>query len=98
MLDCLSGSRVHGDVNPMNYLFNHDKVHALDFESSKENAYFGVDLGFVAAELKFFPSIERTEEWQSYIGRFLWQYSRNEPEFHANNISRGKSMSRERSV
>jgi len=82
----------------MNTCSTTTKVYALDFESSQENAYFGIDLGFVAAELKFFSSIERTEEWQSYIGRFLWQYSRNEPEFHANNISRGRSMSRERSV
>ena len=54
MLDLPLSCRVHGDANPMNYLFNHGMVYALDFESSQENAYFGIDLGFVAAELKFF--------------------------------------------
>ena len=62
MLDLPFSCRVHGDANPMDYLFNHGMVYALDFESSQENAYFGIDLRFVAAELNFFPSIERTEK------------------------------------
>jgi len=46
----------------MNTCSTTTKVYALDFESSQENAYFGIDLRFVAAELNFFPSIERTEK------------------------------------
>jgi len=85
LLDLPFGCMVHGDANPMNYLFNHGKVYALDFESSRENAHFGIDLGFVAAELKFFFAVFRGDERMAepYIGHFLWQYSRNEEEFHA---------------
>ena len=86
MLDLPFGCRIHGDANPMNYLFNHDKVYVLDFESSQEHTQFGLDLGFVAAELKFLFAVHRRDERMAepYIGHFLWQYSRNEQEFHAN--------------
>jgi len=85
LLDLPFGCRVHGDANPMNYLFNHGKVYVLDFEASWGHAHFGLDLGFIAAELKFFFANHRGDERMAepYIGHFLWQYSRNEQEFHA---------------
>jgi hypothetical protein len=57
----------------------------LDFESSMEHANFMHDLGIVAAELKNHFAIYRGDARRAepYIGHFLWQYSRNEPEFHA---------------
>ena len=57
----------------------------LDFESSMEHANFMHDLGIIAAELKNHFAIYRGDarKAEPYIGHFLWQYSRNEPEFHA---------------
>ncbi len=85
LLDRQSGCRIHGDPNPLNYLFNHHRVYMLDFESSMEHANFVHDLGIVAAELKNHFAIQRGDARRAepYIGHFLWQYSRNEPEFHA---------------
>jgi aminoglycoside phosphotransferase (APT) family kinase protein len=85
LLDLPFGCMVHGDANPMNYLFDYGRVYVLDFESSREHAHFGLDLGFVAAELKFFFTIHRGNGRMAepYIGHFLWQYSHNEQEFHA---------------
>ncbi len=79
-----SGCRVHGDANPMNYLFNHSRVYLLDFESSREQANFVQDLGIVAAELKFYFVTHRKDGRlaEPYIGHFLWHYSRNESEFY----------------
>ncbi len=78
------GCRVHGDANPMNYLFNHSKVYLLDFESSLEHANFVRDLGIVAAELKHYFAVHRKDGRlaEPYIGHFLWQYSRSESEFY----------------
>jgi tRNA A-37 threonylcarbamoyl transferase component Bud32 len=85
LLDREFGCRIHGDPNPLNYLFNHHRVYMLDFESSMEHANFMHDLGIVAAELKNHFAIYRGDARRAepYIGHFLWQYSRNEPEFRA---------------
>ncbi len=88
LLDRPSGCMVHGDANPMNYLFNHSKdrkVFVLDLESSKENAHFVHDLGLIAAELKHYFAIHRGNGnmAETYIGHYLWRYSRTEPEFYA---------------
>ncbi len=79
------GCRVHGDANPMNYLFNHSRVYLLDFESSWEHANFVQDLGIVAAELKHYFVIHRRDGRlaEPYIGHFLWQYGSSESEFYA---------------
>lgn len=85
LLDSQSGCRIHGDPNPMNYLFNHHRVYMLDYESSMEHANFVHDLGIVAAELKSYFAIKRGDARMAepYIGHYLWRYSRNEQEFHA---------------
>ena len=57
LLDRPSGCRIHGDPNPLNYLFNHHRIYMLDFESSMEHANFVHDLGIVAAELKNYFAI-----------------------------------------
>jgi hypothetical protein len=79
------GCRVHGDANPMNYLFNHSRVYLLDFESSWEHANYVQDLGIVSAELKHYFGIHRKDGRlaEPYIGHFLWHYSRSESEFYA---------------
>ncbi len=78
------GCRIHNDPNPVNYLFNHRKLYAIDFESSWEHANFVHDLGIVAAELKHYFAIHRGDDQlaEPYIGHFLWHYSRNEAEFY----------------
>jgi Ser/Thr protein kinase RdoA (MazF antagonist) len=85
LLDQPFGCRVHGDPNPMNYLFSHDKVYVLDLEGSMEHANFVHDLGIVAAELKIYFAIHRGDGnmAEPYIGHYLWQYSHSEPEFYA---------------
>ena len=85
LLDSQSGCRIHGDPNPMNYLFNHHRVYMLDYESSMEHANFVHDLGIVAAELKNYFAIQRGDARMAepYIGHYLWRYSRNEQEFNA---------------
>lgn len=79
------GCRVHGDANPMNYLFSQSKVYMLDLESSKEHVNPVHDLGIVAAELKFYFAFHRGggRNAEPYIGHYLWRYARNEPEFYA---------------
>jgi Ser/Thr protein kinase RdoA (MazF antagonist) len=54
LIDQPYGCRIHNDATPVNYLFNHKKVYALDFESSWDHANFVHDLGIVAAELKHY--------------------------------------------
>lgn len=85
LLDRPSGCRIHGDANPMNYQFNHERSYMLDFESSVDHANFVHDLGIVAAELKNYFAIHRGDAGRAepYIGHYLWKYSRNEQEFHA---------------
>jgi len=85
MLDSSSGCRVHGDANPLNYLFNHSKVYALDFESSREHANSVHDLGIIAAELKHHFASHKGDGLRAepYIGHLIWRYSQSEDEFHA---------------
>ncbi len=84
-LDRSHGCRVHGDANPMNYLFRRNKVYMLDLESSKEHVNPVHDLGIVAAELKYFFAFHRGSgrNAEPYIGHYIWRYARNEPEFYA---------------
>ena len=83
LLDQPYGCRIHSDANPMNYVFQNDKVYALDFESSWDHASPVHDLGIVAAELKHYFGIHRRNESRAepYIGHFLWHYSASEDEF-----------------
>jgi len=85
VLDRSHGCRVHGDANPMNYLFCKGKVYMLDLESSREHANPAYDLGIVAAELKSYFASHRGSDRNAepYIGHYIWQYAGNEPEFHA---------------
>ncbi len=85
LLDSQSGCRIHGDPNPMNYLFSHHRVYMLDYESSMEHANFVHDLGIIAAELKSYFAIQRGDARMAepYIGHYIWKYSHNEQEFHA---------------
>jgi len=83
-LDRGRGCMIHNDAHPANYIFNHNRVYAIDFESAWEHAHPVHDLGVVAAELKKFfgwngKGAERAEP---YIGHFLWHYSHSENEFH----------------
>jgi tRNA A-37 threonylcarbamoyl transferase component Bud32 len=83
MLDQPYGCRIHNDANPVNYIFQGDRVYAIDFESSWDHASFVHDLGIVAAELKHYFALHRNngERAEPYIGHFLWHYSRSEDEF-----------------
>jgi aminoglycoside phosphotransferase (APT) family kinase protein len=84
LIDQSHGCMIHNDANPVNYVFDHDKVYVLDFESSWEHANFVHDLGIVAAELKHFFAWQKGNDQRAepYIGHFLWHYSRDEAEFH----------------
>ncbi len=75
---------VHNDAHPGNYIFECDRVYALDFESSWEHAHPVHDLGVVSAELKHFFAQHRGDGQRAepYIGHFLWKYSHSENEFH----------------
>ena len=57
----------------------------LDLESSREHVNLVHDLGIVAAELKFYFAFHRGDgrNAEPYIGHYLWQYCRHEPEFYA---------------
>jgi tRNA A-37 threonylcarbamoyl transferase component Bud32 len=83
LLDQPYGCRIHNDANPVNYVFDNDRIYVLDFESSWEHANPIHDLGTVAAELKSYFAIHKSnpERAEPYIGHFLWKYSRNEEEF-----------------
>ena len=67
----------------MNYVFDHDKVYVLDFESSWEHANFFHDLGIVAAELKHYFAMHKGNDQRAepYIGHFLSHYSKSMDEF-----------------
>lgn len=85
--DCLDrqyGCLIHNDANPVNYVFKHNKIYALDFESAWEHANPVHDLGIITAELKnHFEFMKRDRDRaERYIGHFLWKYSRDEEEFH----------------
>lgn len=85
LLNAPHGCLIHNDANPVNYLFNHDKTYALDFESAWNHANFVHDLGIVSAELKnyFGWSAKRWQKAEPYIGHYLWHYSRSKDEFHS---------------
>lgn len=84
LIDQPYGCRIHNDATPVNYVFNHRKLYALDFESSWEHANFVHDLGIAAAELKNYFAINKGDcmRAEPYIGHFLWRYSQNEAEFY----------------
>lgn len=82
-LDRSSGCMIHHDANPVNYVFNGEKVYALDFESARLHANPIHDLGVMAAELKHYFAMHKKDDTRAepYIGHFLWQYSRDLSEF-----------------
>lgn len=84
LLDVDRGCMIHNDANPVNYLFNSDKLYALDFESAWDHAHPVHDLGIVTAELKNYFGWKKGDPSRAepYIGHFLWQYSRTEDDFH----------------
>lgn len=83
LIDQAYGCRIHNDPNPVNIVFDHDRIVLLDFESSWEGANFVHDLGVVAAELKhsFARYKGNDQRAEPYIGHFIWHYSRNLDEF-----------------
>jgi tRNA A-37 threonylcarbamoyl transferase component Bud32 len=83
LIDQSYGCRIHNDPNPVNLVFDHDRLIMLDFESSWENANFVHDLGVVAAELKHYFARHKGNDQRAepYIGHFLWHYSRDKAEF-----------------
>lgn len=83
LLDRSTGCMIHHDANPVNYVFNGDKVYALDFESARLHANPVHDLGIMAAELKHYFAMHKKDDSRAepYIGHFLWQYSRGITEF-----------------
>ena len=83
LIDLPYGCMIHSDPNPVNYVFDHDKVYVLDFESSREHANFVHDLGIVAAELKHYFAMHKGNDQRAepYIGHFLWHYSKSRDEF-----------------
>ena len=83
LIDHSQGCRIHNDANPVNYVFDGDKVYVLDLESSREHANPVHDLGVVAAELKHYFALHKGNDQRAepYIGHFLWHYSRNMEEF-----------------
>ncbi len=84
LLDRSRGCLVHNDANPVNYLFNHQRLYALDFESCRTHAHPVHDLGIMAAELKNYFGWKKNnpEMAEPYKGHFNWHYSRNIDEFH----------------
>ncbi len=83
LLDRSTGCMIHHDANPVNYVFNGEKVYALDFESARLYANPVHDLGVMAAELKHYFALHKKDgnRAEPYIGHFLWQYSRDLSEF-----------------
>jgi len=83
LLEQKKGCMIHRDAIPPHYLFDNDKIYALDFESSWKNANFIHDLGILCAELKHFFKLNKksAQKAEPYIGHFLWYYSKNEGEF-----------------
>lgn len=83
LLDQPCGCRIHSDANPVNYVFRHNRVCALDFESSWDHASPVHDLGIIAAELKHYFGVHKKNgnRAEPYIGHFLWHYSTSEDEF-----------------
>jgi len=69
---------VHGDATPTNFLFDKERVTAIDLESMKwaDRCW---DLGFIAAELKhhFMWRMGDGLAAEPFIGHFLWEYAVN---------------------
>jgi len=85
LLDRSNGCMVHHDANPLNYIFDGQKVYALDFESARSHAHPAHDLGVMAAELKHYFAMHKGDasRAENYIGHFLWQYSKSGSEFQS---------------
>lgn len=85
LLDRSNGCMIHHDANPVNYMFDGQKVYALDFESARLHANPVHDLGVMAAELKHYFALHKGDasKAEDYIGHFLWQYSTNSSEFQS---------------
>lgn len=83
LIDQPYGCRIHNDANPVNYVFDGDRVYVLDLESSREHANAVHDLGIVAAELKHYFAMHKGDGQRAepYIGHFLWHYSQSMEEF-----------------
>jgi tRNA A-37 threonylcarbamoyl transferase component Bud32 len=83
LVDHPYGCMIHHDANPMNYIFEGEKVYALDLESARRRANPVHDLGVMAAELKYHFAIHEKNESRAepYIGHFLWHYSKSLSEF-----------------
>jgi hypothetical protein len=73
---------VHGDATPTNFLFDNDRVTAIDLEKMKR-ADRCWDLGFVAAELRhhFLWRTGDASRAEPFIGHFLWEYAGPDMEF-----------------
>jgi aminoglycoside phosphotransferase (APT) family kinase protein len=81
--DC--GCMVHRDVHPANYIFDHHKPYAIDFESSWYHAHPIRDLGILTSELKnSFEWYHKGDGAEPYIGNFLWEYSSSSEDFYYN--------------
>jgi len=82
-LDRAHGCMIHRDATPSNYVFHKDKPYALDFESSWSQAHPVRDLGILSAELKNEFELHKGGGWRAepYIGKFLWEYSKDEKDF-----------------
>ena len=69
---------VHGDATPTNFLFDGERVTAIDLEMMKwaDRCW---DLGFVAAELKHHFAWRMGDAWAAefFIGHFLREYAAN---------------------
>ena len=61
LLDRSTGCMIHHDANPVNYVFNGEKVYALDFESARLYANPVHDLGVMAAELKHYFALHKKD-------------------------------------
>lgn len=83
LIDQPYGCRIHNNPNPINVVFDRNRLVLLDFESSWEHANPVHDLGVVAAELKHFFAWHKgnAKKAEPYIGHFLWHYCRGENEF-----------------
>jgi tRNA A-37 threonylcarbamoyl transferase component Bud32 len=73
---------IHRDVTPLNYIFQNDKVYAIDFESSGYRNRIH-DLGVLCAEIKNHFALKGSgQRAEPYIRHFLWEYSKDEEEFY----------------
>jgi hypothetical protein len=74
---------IHHDANPVNHVFNGEKVYALGFEDARTHANLVHDLGIMAAEFKHYFALHKRYEnmAEPYIGHFLWHYSKDLSEF-----------------